>query len=56
MGRLIVKAVDHKYRETYRPERTIINGLNNNNMVIEIIKELTAINCMGSVTNGQVLV
>ena len=56
MGRLRIAAAEYNYREIDRQLREqFIHGLNDDNMLIEIICELTAIKDTTVVTSKQVV-
>ena len=56
MGRLYIKATGYKYKEyDRRLKRQFINGLDNESIIVEIIKELTALKDTSDMSNKDVL-
>ena len=57
MGRLILAAVECNYKEKYRQlKEQFIHGLNDNDMLAEIIRELTKAMESAAVTSEQVII
>ena len=57
MGTLKVTAIECNYQEVYKQlKEQFIHGLNDKNMLEEIIKELTTVKSNDQITSGNVLV